>query len=475
MLQNLNTLKERLDILGSKDFSNILTQQEKEDIWSLNNKALQYISEIKDIQRDAVSLNVAFVGEYSAGKSSVINSLLQEDLIPTDDRPMTLTVSRFKYSASDTHIDAVLKNGSVVPIDIEIYEKLKHTNKEHLPEILKKSLGIDGVDKIKYIDFYYPSPILSNLTIIDTPGFSTSDKKGDDEKTIEAIKELADVVIWVVDAKSGTINESSIKHIENIRDIKNNIKIFVIVNKADSISRSNLNKVIEHINGVSKFEKVLPYSAKILEYKKEKETIKAKIEEFVEKILNENTEAILNIRRKKKKSLFKQKNIIRLSFKNNLKTFNNEFTLYSPDMEERLVKYKKGFINEIEHIRNRSKEYLYNSISKSIEELFYDYNKIVSNISYRLNEEINNIYKEMNSNEEYKKEVKGAIKYVAGKAKGKIKSLEYDIEKIYKNISEHSNQDEEYIENLIKKDLKKVFGVLSPFRVNHNLTKFIIS
>ena len=71
----------------------------------------------------------------------------------------------------------------------------------------------------------------------------------------------------------------------------------------------------------------------------------------------------------------------------------------------------------------------------------------------------------MNSNEEYKKEVKGAIKYVADKAKGKIKSLEYDIEKIYKNISEHSNQDEEYIENLIKKDLKKVFcdGILPVF------------
>ena len=83
----------------------------------------------------------------------------------------------------------------------------------------------------------YKNDNLNNLSILDTPGFSSSDKE-DSERTIEVINEC-DALFWVFDVNAGTVNKTSI----NL--IKNNLKkpVYVVINKVDTKSKSEVDKV----------------------------------------------------------------------------------------------------------------------------------------------------------------------------------------------------------------------------------------
>lgn len=175
---------------------------------------------------------IAFVGEFSAGKTSIVNRLLSQD----DPNIPLLPVSSKATTAIPTYIaGGVKENYTFVSPD----GKLKKISQEDFKKVSKEVLDeIKGVSSlIKYFVMTYKNPNLDGLSILDTPGFNSNDSE-DKTRTIGVINEC-DALFWVFDVNTGTVNRSSIELIKK----ELNKPLFVVINKVDTKHESEVDKV----------------------------------------------------------------------------------------------------------------------------------------------------------------------------------------------------------------------------------------
>lgn len=186
---------------------------------------------------------IAFIGEFSAGKTSIVNRILTQD---NPDIPK-LPVSTKATTAIPTYI----AGGSVVSYsfisgDGRRKEILEETFKKVSKEVLDQIKGVSSL--IKYFVMTYKNPNLNGLSILDTPGFNSNDSE-DRDRTIDVINEC-DALFWVFDVNAGTVNRSSISIIKE----KLNKPLYIVINKVDTKSESEIQKVEELIQKTLKEE-----------------------------------------------------------------------------------------------------------------------------------------------------------------------------------------------------------------------------
>lgn len=185
-------------------------------------------------------IKIAFVGEFSAGKSSIVNRIITKDnpnapKLPTDNGASTAIPTYISkgitYSFSFYTPSNELK--SIDEVEDENGEK-KSIFSDINHEILDQIGSVSSL--IKYLVIQYNDDNFTGLSILDTPGFSHDNT--DNANTLSVINEC-DALFWVVDVNSGEINQSSLsliaKHLQK--------PLYVIVNKVDTVSQSQANSV----------------------------------------------------------------------------------------------------------------------------------------------------------------------------------------------------------------------------------------
>ena len=179
---------------------------------------------------------IAFVGEFSAGKTSIVNRILSQD---NPDIPK-LPVSTKATTAIPTYIaGGSAVSYSFISGDGRRKEILEETFKKVSKEVLDQVKGVSSL--IKYFVMTYKNPNLNGLSILDTPGFNSNDSE-DRDRTIDVINEC-DALFWVFDVNAGTVNRSSISIIKE----KLNKPLYIVINKVDTKSESEIQKVEELI------------------------------------------------------------------------------------------------------------------------------------------------------------------------------------------------------------------------------------
>ena len=199
---------------------------------------------------------IAFVGEFSAGKTSIVNRILTQDNPDIPELPVS--------TKATTAIPTYIAGGSVVSYsfisgDGRRKEILEETFKKVSKEVLDQIKGISSL--IKYFVMTYKNPNLNGLSILDTPGFNSNDIE-DRDRTIDVINEC-DALFWVFDVNAGTVNRSSISIIKE----KLNKPLYIVINKVDTKSESEIQKVEELIQKTLeeeglKVEQFIRFSAK---------------------------------------------------------------------------------------------------------------------------------------------------------------------------------------------------------------------
>lgn len=175
---------------------------------------------------------IAFVGEFSAGKTSIVNRILSQD----DKTIPLLPVSTKATTAIPTYIaGGPATIYSFVTPDNVVKNLAESTFKKVTKEVLDQVKGVSSL--IKYFVMTYKNPNLKGLSILDTPGFNSNDSE-DKERTIEVINEC-DALFWVFDVNAGTVNRSSISLIKE----KLNKPLYVVINKTDTKPVSEVDKV----------------------------------------------------------------------------------------------------------------------------------------------------------------------------------------------------------------------------------------
>ena len=192
---------------------------------------------------------VACVGQFKRGKSTLLDALVGELILPTGVVPVTTVPSVLRYGIQRTA--RVLIDGEWNTIRLE---ELSHYVSEELnPENRKR---VDGVEA------FLPSPLLaSGMCFVDTPGIG-SVFAGNSETTKNFIPQI-DAAILVVGADPPISGEE----LALIQAVAVNVdQILIVLNKIDRVSSSErqqaaefarkvlqarLNKPVEHIYEVS--------------------------------------------------------------------------------------------------------------------------------------------------------------------------------------------------------------------------------
>ncbi|WP_452218574.1 dynamin family protein [Lacinutrix undariae] len=317
LLQSLNEFFLKLNL----DFSDSIYRQ-LDTFHEHKNKIEEYE---KSINARTRPLRIGFVGGFSTGKSSIINSLLGEEVLGVKLEPATAQITELSYGRKFEILE-VIKNGDgfdYVEISLDEYKK-KSTSRS---------------DKNKDTSHYiikYPSENLSRFTIVDTPGFSSTSKE-DDELTKKWIETL-DLLIWIFDAnKVGDKTEY-----DKLKSLGSNIKIIGVINKIDTKSPNVREKIRREILHEELLDEVFLYSSKKV------------LEEFkVRELFNE---ALINLTTGIKECINRSENFTinndNLEVKFNSTNSNQTYFSLVSQKKSRYTKYYNELIDEISNVRD---------------------------------------------------------------------------------------------------------------------------
>jgi GTPase SAR1 family protein len=105
-------------------------------------------------------MRVAIVGLIKAGKSTMMNALLGEDIVPTGNVEATFNVNVFRYGDSPS-LQVHFNDNR--PPEPKSFAELKALT-------LRAEVNRDYLNSIKYIEVLYPNEILKTFNLVDTPG-----------------------------------------------------------------------------------------------------------------------------------------------------------------------------------------------------------------------------------------------------------------------------------------------------------------
>lgn len=129
-------------------------------------------------QKEVEPMQIAIVGQFSSGKSTFLNALLGQDILPTGVTPITSKVCKICYG-EDYILEILYKDGRKVLQNIDFLHKLSRENSQN----------------INYFCLYAPILLLKEINFLDTPGFNS--QNSDDTRTTLKILENVDGIIWL--------------------------------------------------------------------------------------------------------------------------------------------------------------------------------------------------------------------------------------------------------------------------------------
>lgn len=167
---------------------------------NLDISSLQELERIKSNITN-IELIVPIVGGFSAGKSTLINSYLQTNILPTGITPETALATELRYS-NEEFIDAIKNDDTIQRYSIEQIEEIKNnaTNYKYIRLHLNN-------DKLKQIE---------PLILVDMPGFDSPLELHNQAILNYLNKGIYFIVLTSVE--EGNIQKSTLRELENITE-----------------------------------------------------------------------------------------------------------------------------------------------------------------------------------------------------------------------------------------------------------------
>ncbi|MEK7433924.1 MAG: dynamin family protein [Cyanobacteriota bacterium] len=190
-------------------------------------------------------INLTVLGEFNRGKSTFVNSLIGDDILPSGVTPTTASINILKHSN-------------------QTYAKVLYLDeKNEMLSLSKESFQNLNYENIDHIEIGHNSPFLRNIIIIDTPGVNDINTQKI-EVTYNFIPK-SDAVIFLLDAEQ-VLSKSEFDFFQN-KILSSDInKIIFVINKTDNLKANELNEVMDYAHKkLSKYVNnpiIVHYSAK---------------------------------------------------------------------------------------------------------------------------------------------------------------------------------------------------------------------
>lgn len=188
------------------------------------------VSELNAIEQrskqDNASLILPLVGEFSSGKTTLINSLTDSKKLETATKPTTATIYEVHFGCDSCHAKVVTEEGHIQ--DVDDIANLKN----------------DDLVNAKVVTVFDTSSRVPSTTIlVDTPGLSSPDPKH--KQTLVNFLPKADGIMLVTDINQ-QITRSLTDFIETMKLSKR--PIFLILTKSDTKSALDIESAKKYIS-----------------------------------------------------------------------------------------------------------------------------------------------------------------------------------------------------------------------------------
>jgi GTPase Era involved in 16S rRNA processing len=136
-------------------------------------------------------LVLAVVGEFNAGKSTLLNAWLGKELLPTGVRPTTAVPCIVRYGEKD--------GGKIIYTDGSSESVLPENLRRYVDERARSANDVDNsARKAVSVELFLPIPDLKTVWLVDTPGLNSL--VPEHRAATAQLLKRADAFIWVVDA-----------------------------------------------------------------------------------------------------------------------------------------------------------------------------------------------------------------------------------------------------------------------------------
>ncbi|WP_180124874.1 dynamin family protein [Acinetobacter sp. YH12080] len=206
------------------------------DILKSLNLELEHFREFCEFPDLAQKVVVGVGGAFSAGKSSLINTLLGKKRLVVEIDPTTSLPTYLLYGEQE-QITALNLFRRRVILSRDEFASLTHEEK------IKYGSQIAGLLRSAFVSD--PDFAWKNIALLDTPGYSKPDSEQWSERTDESVARsqlnLSNFIIWVVSATQGTISEDDLKFLATLNA---DIPKLIVVSRADAKTPEDIAKIV---------------------------------------------------------------------------------------------------------------------------------------------------------------------------------------------------------------------------------------
>ncbi|MDR2457516.1 MAG: dynamin family protein [Clostridiales Family XIII bacterium] len=182
---------------------------------------------IEDVETGEYS--IVLVGEFSSGKSTLLNALMQKRFLPSFKSPTTANVNFLRHKERSQDAESGI---------VTFFDGTKKTLPDLKIQTIEQYVSTRGFEvehKIERVEFFIDSPFLKDgVTLIDSPGLNAMIEEHKEITEQQILKSHAAIFVFTAQQAGGS--ESEFKSLDNLKT-KSGTILYVITH-IDQIKRS---------------------------------------------------------------------------------------------------------------------------------------------------------------------------------------------------------------------------------------------
>jgi ribosome biogenesis GTPase A len=173
-------------------------------------------------------MSVVVLGEFNHGKSTVVNALLGEEILPTGITPTTAVITHLVHGDEPKAEIQAPRGGERTSVDYDqMGAAIRHEE--------------ESGEEPEYVEIQYPNELLQDsLVLVDTPG--VNDISRQKVEITYGYVPKADVILYVLDATQ-VLKKSEITFIKDRLLKANRDRIIFVLGKTDALSPGDVEEV----------------------------------------------------------------------------------------------------------------------------------------------------------------------------------------------------------------------------------------
>ena len=195
-----------------------------------------HVSGLQELQEKLTNhvFSVGIMGEFKRGKSTVINALLGQEIVPADIAPCSATLNYIRWGTTKSGV-IHFKDGSSEVVEVDELSN-------YITKITAESEEMS--EKVEDAVVYYPCSFCQNgVQIIDTPGLNDDERMS---RISEDVIPSLDAIIMVI-APGAPFSQSEAEFVRNKVLSSDLGRIIFVVNKIDQVDEEDRPRLLKSI------------------------------------------------------------------------------------------------------------------------------------------------------------------------------------------------------------------------------------